>query len=223
MIVNLDFQHPTLIQTVRAKQAVMELGHVVNIKPGELKIYSYLKKYFPSTRYTFKRGKTVPVNLDHKEPFVQINGQKKVLIYPKQAFDLSKKFWNPKRTKVFFRGFVPFFREEALKQWEGLATIEKVDTGRKSINRFWDETYLTATGKAEFVLCPDGGWPWSYRFYEAVLCGAIPIVQTECDIYQGYNYFKWNEQDKLQYDLTRAIENFERARLELTIYKIAIG
>lgn len=194
----------------------MENNFVVQIKPGEQNIYNYLKRFFRKTSYTFQPGKVIPVDLNHKEPFVEINGQRKVLLYPKEALDLSKNFWNDQRTGIFFRGFIPDFRAEALKQWQGIATIEGVNVGRKSITRFWDESYLSATGKAEFVLCPRGGWHWSYRFYEAVLCGAIPIVEIDSDNYKGYFYFKWNDRDNLHFDWSKAIHNFILAQSQLT-------
>lgn len=30
--------------------------------------------------------------------------------------------------------------------------------------------------KSRFALCPGGDAPWSMRFYEALVCGAIPVV-----------------------------------------------
>lgn len=38
--------------------------------------------------------------------------------------------------------------------------------------------YFNIMAQSKFILCPRGDAPWSFRFYESLMCGAIPIVQT---------------------------------------------
>jgi hypothetical protein len=56
------------------------------------------------------------------------------------------------------------------------------------------------------VLCPNGRFVWTYRFFEATLCATIPIVQITCELYEGFRYLTmdddveqmiWNEADAL--------------------------
>lgn len=37
--------------------------------------------------------------------------------------------------------------------------------------------YFSSMRKSKFVLCPAGDSPWSFRFYETLMCGSIPIVE----------------------------------------------
>ena len=41
-------------------------------------------------------------------------------------------------------------------------------------NRFYFETMC----QSNFVLCPAGDSPWSFRFYETIMCKSVPIVIT---------------------------------------------
>lgn len=40
-----------------------------------------------------------------------------------------------------------------------------------------DEGYFRAPRRCRFTLCPAGDCPWSMRFFEAVMCGSLPIVE----------------------------------------------
>jgi hypothetical protein len=39
-------------------------------------------------------------------------------------------------------------------------------------------SYFQTMASSKFVLCPGGDAPWSFRFYETLLCGSIPIVES---------------------------------------------
>lgn len=54
----------------------------------------------------------------------------------------------------------------------------------------WDNQYYTILSRSQFVLCPNGDFIWSYRFFESILCGAIPIIQDECDAYNEFKFYK---------------------------------
>ena len=47
----------------------------------------------------------------------------------------------------------------------------------KDRNSF-DNKYYEIMSKSKFTLCPAGDCPWSMRFYEALLCKSIPIVNN---------------------------------------------
>jgi len=32
--------------------------------------------------------------------------------------------------------------------------------------------------QSKFILCPGGDAPWSFRFYETLMCQSIPIVES---------------------------------------------
>ena len=64
--------------------------------------------------------------------------------------------------------------------------------GRKFPKKSWDNNYYNILLKSKFVLCPSGDFIWSYRFFESILCGAIPIVENHCKAYDGFRYYTFN-------------------------------
>lgn len=78
------------------------------------------------------------------------------------------------------------------------------DKGRKFPYKSWDNEYYEVLSDSEFVVCPNGDFIWTYRFFEAIMCGAIPVVEDTCELYDGFKYRymneniendKWSEQD----------------------------
>jgi hypothetical protein len=68
---------------------------------------------------------------------------------------------------------------------------------------------------SQFVLCPPGDYVWSYRFFEACLCGAIPIIHDVAPVYEGFQYLRLGHDDlaacsrsveAAQHNLRRATE-----------------
>lgn len=64
-------------------------------------------------------------------------------------------------------------------------------SGYRSVeeNRWYFETMSAA----KFVLCPAGDAPWSFRFYETLMCGAIPIVES------WHHTYRTLEESKIRY------------------------
>jgi hypothetical protein len=94
--------------------------------------------------------------------------------------------------------------------------------GRVYPQKSWDEDYYKILSNSKFVLCPSGDYIWSYRFFESILCGAIPIVEKSCAAYEGFRFknmtddpndFLWTMEDaKFNYKLCVekiTIPNFE--------------
>lgn len=92
------------------------------------------------------------------------------------------------------------------------------DRGRKFPIKSWDERYYELLVNSKFVLCPDGDYTWTYRFFEALLCGAIPIVESTCNAYSGYIYYTMDTSTKdLVWAQHLADHNFNLCRERLTI------
>jgi hypothetical protein len=41
-----------------------------------------------------------------------------------------------------------------------------------------NKDYFERMCQSKFVLCPEGDAPWSFRFYETIMCKSIPIVES---------------------------------------------
>jgi len=53
---------------------------------------------------------------------------------------------------------------------------------------FFDEHYFKVLCASKFTLCPRGDKPWSQRFFEAIMCKSIPIVENKK--HSGRNYLE---------------------------------
>jgi hypothetical protein len=88
--------------------------------------------------------------------------------------------------------------------------------GRVFPIKAWDEEYFRVLLRSRFVLCPNGDYVWSYRFFEAILCGAIPIVEESCPAYAGF-HFNTMADSGLVWSREIAEQNYELCVCRLTI------
>ncbi len=92
------------------------------------------------------------------------------------------------------------------------------ERGREFPGKSWDEEYQALLARSRFVLCPCGDHVWSYRFFEAALCGAIPVVERTCAAYQGFQFRTMDDPlDGLRWSLDEARHNFALCRERLTV------
>ena len=70
----------------------------------------------------------------------------------------------------------------------GDVTVWSSERGRRFPTKAWDSEYFQMLADSEHVLCPSGDYQWSYRFFEACLCGAVPIVEEASPLYEGFRY-----------------------------------
>lgn len=90
--------------------------------------------------------------------------------------------------------------------------------GRNFPGKAWDDHYFRLLGDLEFALCPNGNSVWTYRFFEAVMCGAIPIVEEGCPVYEGFRYLRMDEPEtSRRWEEAIAVHNFELCRERLTV------
>jgi hypothetical protein len=72
--------------------------------------------------------------------------------------------------------------KEDLNRWNTLGKYDFTKSPKKyrhkSKFKNFDHQYFLPMKESKFVLAPAGDLPWSYRFYEAITCRAIPIVQS---------------------------------------------
>jgi hypothetical protein len=79
----------------------------------------------------------------------------------------------------------------------GDLTFWSSNFGRLFPGKSWDEDYFKLLSRSQFVLCPKGDCVWSYRFYEAILCGAIPIVEDSSPAFDEFKYMNVNQDARL--------------------------
>lgn len=154
------------------------------------------------------------IKIDHKRPVTRLNEITKTLIFPKRILDYKA----DKDIDVIFIGQISESRKEFLaeiaEKYPGTVIIPSLN-GRTKETKNWDESYFRKMSRAKFTACPAGELPWSYRFFEAVLLRAIPIVDEPVDIYEGYHFLRIGE--PLEYDESMVERNLEKAKRELML------
>lgn len=77
---------------------------------------------------------------------------------------------------------------QATKHCIGDLVLWSSPRGRSFPVKSWDEEYYALLADSEFALCPSGDFVWSYRFFEAAMCGAIPVIEEYCEAYEGFRF-----------------------------------
>ena len=184
-----------LIQALRLAHALMESEATVHVSRRHAAKFGCLRKFF---NLDFEIGEQdLPVlagaSVSHEEPLTRIGEIERPLIFPYGIVERCRAKWRPARPVRFsFCGLINEQRRHALDAWTSAQTgtgleIFASERGRQFPEKAWDESYYDRLARSE-VLCPRGDCVWSYRFFEAVLCGAIPIAEQECAAFEGFEY-----------------------------------
>jgi hypothetical protein len=111
-------------------------------------------------------------------------------------------------------------KDETVKKTIGELLFWSSNRGRKFPIKSWDDPYFHLLADSEFVLCPAGDFDWSYRFFESMLCGAIPIAEVGCSVYNGFKYYTFSDlAGNLAWSEEFAIHNYNLCLERLTIPK----
>ena len=93
-----------------------------------------------------------------------------------------------------------------------------------SERNYFDQFYYKILCRSKFTLCPAGDSNWSMRFYEAIACKSIPILQsedcfrTEKESSLGYTFITVNQ--PATYDKEIAEKNYAIFKDNQTLCKV---
>jgi hypothetical protein len=117
------------------------------------------------------------------------------------------------------------FVRRQLVRWRGYDRLRHVGgvtvwssvRGRRFPTKAWDDEYYELLARSQCVLCPSGDYLWSYRFFEAALCGAMPIVEEPVPLYEGFRYRRMADGGDAEWSAADAEHNYRlcRARIEV--------
>ena len=156
-----------------------------------------------------EEGLDLPINVIHEEiPKTFIGDEEFTLIFPKSMFEYE----SDKIIDIIFIGKMTDTRKEFLNQFD--ATIIESLRGRDKTTKGFDESYFQEMSKAKFVLCPNGDFVWTYRFFEAMIFKAIPVIEDDCSLYSGYRFYR--KGDKLIYREDWVKYNLDKLKNEMT-------
>jgi hypothetical protein len=79
----------------------------------------------------------------------------------------------------------------------------------------FDVEYYQIMAQSTFTLCPGGDSPWSMRFYEAILAGSIPVIDSELQDFNDMYAPFWFNRVGYTYYTTSQVLNLTANRTEL--------
>lgn len=151
------------------------------------------------------------IKIIHSEnPKTFINGKEYTLIFPKFILEIKEE----KVIDKIFVGLLTEQRKVFLRNFPD-AIILNSNNGRKQETKEKDLSYFRMLARSRFVICPNGDFVWTYRFFEAILCRCIPIIEEECELYKGYHYYKVG--DKYEYREDWIKENLSKIKKEMML------
>ena len=217
----------SLIQSVRLVHSLMESSYPVHVSANHRDRFSALERTFDVKYRLGIEGACClrAVGVDHTIPRTWVGTLSRPLIFPRAIAERTRSLWTSNRpTRFSFTGLVTEKRRDVLSRWLSKAdpteriVCQDSKRGRRFPEKSWDDGYYQLLAQSQFVLCPNGDYIWTYRFFEAILCGAIPVVEETCHAYVGFRYrmmsdpagdLMWNDAD--------AQHNYERCRDMLTL------
>ena len=191
-----------LLQEIRFIHALAEKEKIV-ITERELPALKHISKYFD---IQYELGdKNYDVKIDHEKPSVEFLGEVRPLVFPKSMIRQEEKIID-----YFFQGLNRTFKEFPN------ALIIHSNNGRVFPEKAYDKEYFDRMAQTKFALVPNGmSFKWSYRFFEAVMSCAIPIVEEHIPLYNGYKYFLMSEAHEYRKDYIA--HNLKKFTNDLTI------
>ena len=152
------------------------------------------------------------LDIEHSTPITRVNGVEYSLIFPKVLLDFNKGV--EKDIDMLFVGMINDKRKPFLSNFSE-ATIISSNRGREFITKQFDTEYFKKMARSKFVLCPNGAFIWTYRFFESVIFKAIPIIEEYTSHYDGYYYYTKN--DNFVYNEDWVNSNLEKLKKEMML------
>jgi hypothetical protein len=183
---------------------------ILNITFNEKYQMFYLKKAVNEYIKTNK-DKILSLKIDHKYAINYINNIKIPLTFPIYIKKYISKLNKDKIYDYNFIGKITNKREWVNKFKNKNSIIKESLNGRnKKIKYSIDKKYYDILSKSKFTLTPTGDCNWSYRFFEAIMCLSIPILENNSkDIFMK-DYFFYYEKDNHIYSKDKAHQNYNK-------------
>lgn len=165
-----------------------------------------------------KEFEEVMILIDHSKPFTDIARYFSApLIFPKLIYNKFSTKFHSKINKIYFRGLFTKSRwVECLSLFISIRDLKairvlfsntlklrinfKIETkmvnieftmrGRQVEYKYIDEDYYSEMSKYKYVFCPKGDFVWTYRFFEAIQVGSIPLSKYSTEEYSEFYYLK---------------------------------
>jgi hypothetical protein len=213
-----------LLQTFRLSHALAEAGIPLAVRRRQAEGFRWLDQYFPGLDWKVTRFARAfsGVTVDHQTPRTSVGSIDRPLIFAHAIADLCSDKWSDRAITISLAGTMTDSRRVTLRAithafGEDFQVVE-TDAGRAWPGKAWDDDYYTVLGRSALTACPDGDFVWTYRFFEGALCGSIPVVESFCDHYEGFRYYRMTDVPaSMKWRRDWAEHNFVVARERLTV------
>jgi len=141
-------------------------------------------------------------------------------VYPGKCFELGSVGKRGVIERVMGRlnrSFGLAIKPRSVRAHLGTTTLWESQRGRQFPGKSWDQEYFDFMCDVQFVLCPPGDCVWSYRFFEAAMCGAIPVIEEPCPAYEGFRYRTLADIANATYDQEAAEYNYSLCLKRVTV------
>ena len=155
----------------------------------------------------------ISIKTDHVGGHNYINKMKVPLTFPMYLVDFINKLDKTKTKEYNFMGTITSKRDWIKKYKNNNSIIEENNYGRSKDKFLLHENYYKKMCNSKFTLCPTGDCPWSYRFFESILCLSIPILEEKSNDIFADDYFFYYDlpvQKNHIYDKEKALENYTK-------------
>lgn len=149
---------------------------------------------------------TRDVEIQHREARNVVDGCPVGIIFPRSLIAYcSCGVWNTnKQISYYFSGIMNTERKGSWLMSYRNDTDAKIyfSANGRSVRKntgVYDYPYYDKLMSSRFALAPDGDFPWTYRFLEGIMCGAIPVVSKRLQ----------PEEQELGYEYCEALEPCE--------------
>jgi len=203
-----------LLQNIRFMLSLIEKYPDIYVPREFEQCMDYLNQYFTYNPHYANHDTPVltDISFSHELPQVRLGNRTWTLLFPKQMINRCKEP-KEKKTGFSFTGKKTRQRVEFLQKWLKDNTGKDIDftnsdeyyrdnskivfsdKGRIFPDKVWDEQYFNDLQETSFVICPNGDFIWTYRFFEAVMCRAIPVVEDTCEHYDGFMFYNKEDRD----------------------------
>ena len=149
------------------------------------------------------------MNIDHLNGCNYINNIKIPLTFPLYVLNHINTCNKEKKLDYNFIGTITDKRQW-IKKYKNNSIIKQSNNGRTNKKYDIDTDYYKIISQSKFTLTPTGDCPWSYRFFEAIMCLSIPILENNSNDIYAKDYFYYFDNDKHIYNKEKAIENYNK-------------
>ena len=158
-----------------------------------------------------KKISIIKLQCNHEKGININNNMEYPILFPHERInDIEKVISNiDKSINYFFQGLFTEPKKWILYLKEDKNSFLKFSKyGRQKDKFILDTEYFKKMASSKFTLCPTDIFPWSYRFFEAIICRSIPVLDdNELDIFShNFKFYRKSEihvyrEDWIEYNI----------------------